>query len=145
MTTPLKHRSPSKDRYAQNHPAVTVHFDLDTYTRLVALRESTDLSLNQMIRAALDSLESEAAAILERGRREGVARGKTIGEAAGHKTGHAEGFKAGYLKARAAYRLTYPCGHCERLIEVRAGDEDAKHAVEVLVEDGWGHADCAAV
>jgi flagellar biosynthesis/type III secretory pathway protein FliH len=145
MTIRRKQRSPSKDRYAEAHPAITVHFNLETFRRLVALREATGLSINELVRAALDSLEAEVATILERGRREGVAQGTMIGEAAGHKAGYAEGFKAGYLKAKAAYRLTYPCAHCGTRIEVRAGDEDAKHAVEVLVEDGWGHAHCAAV
>lgn len=144
MTTPRKHRSPSQDRYAETHPAITVHFDLETFRRLVALREASGLSINELVRADLESLEAKVAAVLERGRREGVAQGTTIGEAAGHKAGYAEGFKAGYLKAKAAYRLTYPCAVCGQPMEIRVGDADAKRAIEVLVEDGWKHGDCVA-
>jgi flagellar biosynthesis/type III secretory pathway protein FliH len=144
MTAPRKHRSPSKDRYAAAHPAVTVHFDLDTYERLVALRKATDLSLNALVRAALDSLEAEVAAILDRGRRDGVAEGTQIGEATGRKAGHDEGWKAGYLKAKATYRLTYPCTDCGGRLELRVGAADAEHAITALVEDEWGHSDCDA-
>jgi hypothetical protein len=131
MTTPPKHRSPSKDRYAANHPAITVHFDLDTYKRLIALRDATGWSLNELVRAALDSLEAQVATILERGRREGVTEGKKIGEAAGRKTGYDEGWKVGYLKAQATFRLTYPCHVCGKPVAVRVGAPDAKHAIEV--------------
>ena len=144
MTTPPKQRSPSKDRYAASHPAITVHFDVETFNRLVALRQSTGLSLNQLIRAALDSLEPQAAAILERGRRAGVAQGMTIGQAAGKKAGFDEGWKAGVLKAKEIYRLTYPCAVCRKPIELKVGDSDAQRAIEVLVEDEWSHSDCVA-
>jgi len=136
MTTPPKRRSPSKDRYAESHPAVTVHFDLDAYHRLLALRAATGLSVNQLVRAALDSLEAQAATILQRGRQDGLAEGKEIG--------YADGWKVGYLKAKATFRVTYPCHVCRKPVEVRAGNPDAKHAIEALVEDEWGHGDCVA-
>ncbi|MHB8490356.1 MAG: hypothetical protein ACYDCS_09320 [Candidatus Dormibacteria bacterium] len=138
MTTPRKHRSPSKDRYAKTHPAVTVHFDLDTYNRLVALRKATDLSLNQLVRAALASLEAEVAPILDRGWRQGVADGKRVGEAAGRQAGYAEG----YLKAKTTFRLTYPCRVCREPVEVLAGNPDAAEAIEALIEGKWEHGNC---
>ena len=144
MTTSPKHRSASKDRYAANHPAITVHFDLDTYNRLIALRDATGLSLNELVRAALDSLEAQVATLLERGRREGVAVGTKIGEAAGKKVGYDEGWKVGYLKAKATFRLTYPCGVCGEPVEVRAGNPEAKEATQALVEGRWVHSDCVA-
>jgi len=144
MAKPPKHRSPSDDRYAASHPAVTVHFDLESYQRLVALREATGLSPNQLVRAALDSLEAQVATILERGRREGVAEGTKIGEATGTKAGYQEGWKAGVLQAKAIYRLTYACAVCGKPIELRVGAPDAKRAIEVLVEQEWVHGDCAA-
>jgi hypothetical protein len=123
---------------------VTVHFDLDTYARVVALHEASGLSLNQVIRAALDSLEAEVATVIERGRQQGIAEGKQLGEAAGRKLGYEEGWKAGYIKARAHFRLTYPCSGCGKPAEVRVGNPDADHAIEALVEDEWGHGDCIA-
>jgi flagellar biosynthesis/type III secretory pathway protein FliH len=144
MSTPRKHRSPSKARYAASHPAVTVHFDLDTHARLVAVHEACGLSLNQVIRAALDSLGAEVAAVTEHGRRQGIAEGKKLGEAAGRKLGYDEGWKAGYIKAMANFRLTYPCSGCGKPVEVKVGNPDADHAIEALVEDEWGHGDCIA-
>ena len=127
-----------------SHPAVTIHFALDTYHRLVALRAATGLSLNQLVRAALDSLEAQIATILERGRRAGIVEGKRIGEAAGRKVGDQEGGKAGYLKATTIFRLTYPCARCGKQLEWRVGEADADHATQALIDDKWGHGDCDA-
>jgi hypothetical protein len=139
MTTPPKRRSPSKLRYAASHPAITVHFALDVYNRLVALRKATGLSLNRLVRAALDSLEAEVATILERGYQRGLEVGKQLGAAAGRKLGYAEGWKA----AAAVFRLTYLCQKgCGKRIAVRVGGPDADRAIEVLTEEGWGHGEC---
>jgi hypothetical protein len=139
MKTPPKRRSASKLKYAASHPAITVHFAMDVYTRLIALRKATGLSLNQLVRAALDSLEAEVATILERGLQRGLEAGKRLGEAAGQKLGYAEGWKA----AAAVFRLTYPCSKgCGKRVAVRVGDPDANRAIEVLVDEGWGHTEC---
>jgi|SRR5450631_750504 hypothetical protein len=138
MNTPPKRRSASKLRYAASHPAITVHFALDVYNRLIALRKATGLSLNQLVRAALDSLEAEVATILERGYQRGLEVGKTS-EAAARKLAYAEGWKA----AAAVFRLTYPCPRgCGKRIAIRVGDPDADRAIEVLIDEGWGHSEC---
>jgi hypothetical protein len=70
-------------------------------------------------------------------------RGTTRG--LGHfiaKVGYDEGWKAGYLRPKANFRLTYPCGVCGKLLAVRAGNPDAKDGIETLVEDEWGHGGC---
>jgi hypothetical protein len=139
MKTPPKRRSASKLKYAASHPAITVHFALDVYNRLIALRKATGLSLNQLVRAALDSLEAEVATILGRGYQRGLEVGKKLGEAAARKLAYAEGWKA----AAAVFRLTYPCPRgCGKRIAVRVGDPDADRAIEVLTEEGWGHSEC---
>jgi len=139
MTTPPKRRSASKLKYAANHPAITVHFAMDVYKRLIALRKATGLSLNQLVRAALDSLEADVATILERGYQGGLEAGKKLGEAAGQKLGYAEGWKA----AAAVFRLTYHCSKgCGKRVAVRVGNPDADRAIEVLIDEGWGHGEC---
>jgi hypothetical protein len=139
MKTPPKRRSASKLKYAASHPAITVHFALDVYNRLIALRKATGLSLNQLVRGALDSLEAEVTTIFVRGYQRGLEVGKKLGEAAGRKLGYAEGWKA----AVAVFRLTYPCPRgCGKRIDVRVGDPDADRAIEVLVDERWGHTQC---
>lgn len=139
MKTPSKRRSASKLKYAASHPAITVHFPLDDYNRLIALGKTTGLSPNQLVRGALDSLEAEVMTIFLRGYQRGLEVGKKVGEAAGRKLGYAEGWKA----AVAAFRLTYPCPRgCGKRVAVRVGNPDADRAIEVLVEERWAHAEC---
>ncbi len=103
MSTPRKHRSPSKDRYAATHPAVTVHFDLDTHARLVAVHKASGLSLNQVIRAALDSLEADVAAVTEHGRRQGLAEGRKLGEAEGGSSATTKDGRRGTSRPRQIF------------------------------------------
>jgi glutamine synthetase len=140
MKPPPKRRSASKLKYAASHPAITVHFAVDVYNRLIALRKATGLSLNQLVRGALDSLEAEVTTILVRGYQRGLEVGKA-GEAAARKLAYAEGWKA----AAAVFRLTYPCPRgCGKRIEIRVGDPDANRAIEVLVDERWGHSECSS-
>jgi hypothetical protein len=77
-----RHRPPSRVRYAETHPSITVHFDLDTYAKVMELRERSGLTPNQLIRQALGSMESHIetiqtrgrATILEEGRKTGIGR-----------------------------------------------------------------------
>ncbi len=139
MKPPPKRRSASKLKYAASHPAITVHFPMDVYNRLIALRKATGLSLNQLVRGALDSLEAEVTTILVRGYQRGLEAGKKVGEAAARKPAYAEGWNA----AAAVFRLTYPCPRgCGKRIEIRVGDPDANRAIEVLVDELWGHSEC---
>ena len=129
-----KPRPASRARFAAAHPILTVHFDQETYARVVDQRSRTGLSLNQLVRMALGSVERHVDALLEQGRQRGFAEGQ--------KAGYDEGRKDGYAKAKARYGLTYPCGKCRGLITIRVGDADAQHAIATLVEEGWCHGEC---
>jgi hypothetical protein len=133
LATP-HHRPASRERYAAQHPAITVHFDMDTYNRLIELRKQSGLTLNQLVRQALGSLEEHVAAMQE----PAYKRGFAVGDEMGRKVGSA----GGYLEARAKYRLTYPCAGCAKPIGIQAGDPAALRAVELLSAEGWGHATC---
>ncbi len=130
----IKKRSPSRARYAAAHPSITIHFDLETHSRLVALRDSSGQSLNQLVRQALGALERHVETILEQGRRRGAEEGRTVG--------YREGLKAGYAKAVAMYRLTYPCSTCHRPLEILPGEDDARRVLSVLADEEWGHQPC---
>src|ERR1039457_1056798 len=96
MKTPPKSRSASKIRYAASHPAITVHFPLDDYNRMIALGKTTGQSPNQLVRGALDSLEAEVTTIFVRGYQRGLEVGKQLGAAAARKLGYAEGGQAAW-------------------------------------------------
>lgn len=134
MATVRKHQSPSRERYAKQHPSLTVHFDEETYAKVVALRERSGLTLNQLVRQALGSLETHVEAIHEHGRHEGY----TTGWKAGSKDGSDKMREA----ARAAWQLTYPCAGCAQPVAIRVGDPDAERAIKVLTDEGWGHVKC---
>jgi hypothetical protein len=143
-----RHRPPSQVRYAESHPSVTVHFDRETYTKLVELRERTGLTMNQLVRRNLGSEEREVDAILARGRRLGVVQGRKAGRDAGltegYASGHTAGVAAGYESGRrdgareaiAQYRLTYPCSVCRQPIEVLVNGPEAPHLAAALSK--WG-------
>jgi hypothetical protein len=134
MATPRQHRSPSRERYAKQHPSLTVHFDEDTYARVVALRERSGLTLNQLVRQALGSLETHVDEIREYGRHDGYATG--------WKAGSKDGADKMRVATRAAWQLTYPCSGCGQPVAIRVGDPDAERAIKVLTDERWGHAKC---
>jgi hypothetical protein len=111
-----------------------VHFDEATYARVLALRDRSGLSLNQLVRQALGSLETHVDEIREHGRRQG--------EAEGRKAGFEDGVQKMRIAARDAWQLTYPCSGCGKQVAIRVRDPDAQRAIEVLIEEGWGHAKC---
>ena len=134
MAIPVKHRSPSRERYAKKHPSLTVHFDEATHARVVTLRERSGLTLNQLVRQALGSLETHVEEIREHARHDGYA--------AGWKAGRKDGLDKMRVAARAAWQLTYPCSGCGQPVAIRVGDADADCAMKALTDGGWGHAKC---
>jgi hypothetical protein len=121
-------------RYADSHPSITVHFDLDTYGKVMSLRERSGVTANQLVRQALGSVERHVDAIQAQGREANLEEGR--------KAGYLEGYKVGYAKAVAMYRLTYPCAVCGQPIALRVGDKDAVEVADHLTEEGWAHSTC---
>jgi hypothetical protein len=155
-----RHRPLSRVRYAERHPSITVHFDLDTHVKVMDLRKRSGLSLNQLVRQALGSLESHIDTTLKLGQIQGRSEGRKAGYLEGHKAGYLEGHKAGslercearylegqkagYAGATAIFLVTYRCARCGRPLELRAGARDAIEAAEYLTRSRWAHAECPA-
>jgi Ribbon-helix-helix protein, copG family len=129
-----RHRPPSRERYAAKHPALTVHLDLDLYAKIVELRERSGLTLNQLVRQALGSVEDHVETI----RGAAHVRGFDLG----NKLGYDVGYETGYAAAKDEYGLTIECSECDEPIEILAGAPIAERAVELLRERGWGHKAC---
>jgi hypothetical protein len=51
----------------------------------------------------------------------------------------AGGYAEGYLKAKARFRLTYPCGGSRKPVDVLAGNPHAAQAMAAPVEGEWRH------
>lgn len=128
------HRPPSRQRYAANHPALTVHFDLDLYKKVVELRERSGLTLNQLVRQALGSVEDHVAAIQGAAYQRGFDVGKGIG--------YDHGYYTGYDAAKGEYGLAIACEVCDEPIDILADAPIAERALELLRAQGWGHKAC---
>ena len=48
-----KHQPPSKKRYAEKHPSVTIHLTLDEYNALMELALNNDKSMNQLLKESV--------------------------------------------------------------------------------------------
>ena len=76
MRKTTRHQPPSRIRYNQANPVIGVRVDRPTYTRLLALRETTGLSFGALFKDALGAIEKDVNQIRRRAREEG----KVIGE-----------------------------------------------------------------
>lgn len=156
-----KHRAPARGRYDATHPALTVHFDLETYAQVVELSQRSGLTSSEVVRRGLGAVERSVDAVLARGHEQGVQEGhkagyadgyaegqsagaaeaRSAGYAAGRTAGYDEGYRAGYQEAVAIYRITYPCFKCGKPMEICADmDELVAFTRRALVR--WTHDDC---
>lgn len=133
---------PSRRRYQAEHPTVTIHCDIPTRNRLLALRARTGLSLGALVKQALGVLEGDLEAARSAGRTEGFKEGKRSGLEEGRTSGYAQGHKDGFAAAATRFRLQYPCCVCGQPVSIEVGDADATAVLQRLVADHWGHGDC---
>lgn len=52
MASKKKHQTPSKIRYAEKHPSVTIHLTDDEYRDVKELTTNNDKSFNQLLKEA---------------------------------------------------------------------------------------------
>ena len=122
-----RHRPPARARYAERHPAVTVHLpDAATRARLVELSEQSGLSLGHLVKRSLGVVEEDTDHVMQ-----------TFQE--GYDLGCADGHRDGYLEAVATYRVTWPCPVCGNDLEVKSGEPAAQAVSALLVEHRWAH------
>jgi len=108
-----KHQSPSKIRYNQSHPTVSVRVPRSLYDQLEELRETTGKTLGDIFREAVGK------------------QAPATGEA----------YKRGYRKAQEIFTVAYRCTVCSGIIVVKTKEEKqaiARH----MREQGWRHSDC---
>lgn len=156
-----KRRAPTRVRYDATYPALTVHFDLETYAQVVELSKRSGLTRSQVVRRGLGAVERNVDAVLARGHEQGVQEGHEAGYAAGYAQGRSasaaqardagyaegsaagydEGYTAGYHEAVGIYRITYPCYRCGKPMEITT-DLDKLVAFTRRALSRWGHDVC---
>ena len=113
---------PSRQRWAAAHPTIGVHVDVETYAKLVELRQRSGLSFSQLVRQTLGVVEMDVATV------EG--------------SSFERGWEEGYAEAQARYALTIACSVCGQFEDIEADSEAGKVAAAALARLTWGHAKC---
>jgi predicted transcriptional regulator len=111
------HKPPSKIKYDQSHPIVSIRVDQELYDQLKELREKSGKSLGDILREAL-SIQAPSV----------------------HNS-YSRGFKAGYKDAEKVYRVDYKCSVCGGNMTVRSVEEKEDIA-RYMRDKGWKHVEC---
>jgi len=107
------HRPPSRVKYDNTHPIVSVRVEQELYKKLKNLQELSGKSVGDILREALKEQAPSA------------------------KKAH----NLGYLKAMGKYRVTYRCSRCGDSMDLST-DAERKAAAEYMREHGWHHGEC---
>ncbi len=113
------HKPPSKIRYDQSHPTVSIRVNRELYDKLKELREQSGKSLGDILREAVKRQKPST------------------------KEAYDLGCKAGYDDAKRKFTVTYRCSVCGGIISLDTVEE--RRAVsEYMREHGWSHSKCGS-
>lgn len=123
MPSKKKHQPPSKRKYAENHPSVTIHLTKEEYNDLWEMSFNNDKSMNQVLK--------EAAGLARRSWKK-------------QKDFFDDGMDAGYENAMNDFNRNFRCSRCGRTLEMKPTLDDKmyKWLVEQSKEAGWLHSSC---
>jgi hypothetical protein len=108
-----KHQPPSKIKYNQSHPTVSIRVSQELYDELKDLREKSGKSLGDIFREAVGH------------------QAPTVNKA----------YQRGFANARQTFEVTYRCVVCRGVLRVTS--EQEKQAIaQYMREHGWGHNGC---
>ena len=119
-----KKKSPSRERYEQNHPTRSFRTSKELDDRIEAIKKAENMSLTDIVKVAVGHIEVKVRA-----------------EKEVRQEAYEEGQLNGYELAESEYKVTYPCSICGKSIEVTT-DEEKRAIATYMREHGWGHADC---
>jgi hypothetical protein len=108
-----KHQPPSRIKYTQSHPTVSVRVSREMYDHLEELRLKSGKSLGDILREALGK------------------QAPVVNQA----------FDRGYKVAREKFKVIYTCSICGKLIVVTTPDEK-KAIASYMKQHGWAHGEC---
>ncbi len=112
-----RHYPPSRLRYEQAHPTISLRVSRDLYDRLKALKERSGKSVAAVLREAVGVQASSAGNASNRG------------------------YRRGWTEAERRYRVDYRCSQCGGTLTITS-DEEKQEAASYLREQGWAHDSC---
>ena len=112
-----RHVPPSRLRYEQENPTISVRVTLDLYTQLKAIKEQGGLSVGDILREAMGVQVNSVQVAFDRGN------------------------KQGKMAAEKLYRLDYRCAQCGGTITLTSAGEK-KAVAGYMREHGWAHKSC---
>ena len=112
---------PSRTRYEEANPTVSIRMPRELRDELVALKQATGVSMAEILRIGMEKSGPDLDAAFERG------------------------LKDGYEIAEDNFNVTAYCSHCRQHLSVCTGDNTAKEKGEVakiLYQAGWRCPSC---
>jgi len=119
------HKSPSRIKYDQNHPTISVRLPKDKREKLLAMLKTMDVTLPQLILNFIGEYEIKIKPI-------------EIIKGASFKAGLGKGYQQGIKNCA----IKYPCSKCGKEIVV-SSKEEKKAIRDFMTESGWHHRNCA--
>jgi hypothetical protein len=111
---PVKnHYPPSRIKYNQTHPTITVRVNAELASQLKEIKKTSGKSIGDILREAVGT----------------------------QKRSTGQSYNIGYAEAKATYLVTFRCHKCNAILEVNS-DECKKAAGTFLTEHGWSHQTC---
>ena len=112
-----RHKPPSRIRYEQTHPVVSIRVDQDTASTLKEISIMTGKSLGELIKENLKIQKIKEDEIEKREQK-------------------------AYDQAVEEYKVWYYCAHCGKKITITPNGKSHKAIIEYLDERGWRHKNC---
>lgn len=119
-----KSKPPSRDRYDKAKPTVSARVPKEIRDKLRANLAKQGLSLAGALIAIANDLDIKA---------------KAYDEA--WQDGHDDGLVEGHCLAESIFKVTYRCSVCGEPMDVET-PEEREAAGRLMMEAGWGHAEC---
>lgn len=114
-----KHVPPSRRRYEETHPTVTLRVDQALYNQLKSLKEATGQSVADVLRI-------------------GLGKAQAVAEQA-----YTQGAEFGYEEAREEFEVTYWCSGCQQRHMSASTHEQKEAAANLLYRAGWHDPACS--
>jgi len=108
-----KHQPPSKIRYDNTHPVISIRVDQETKQQLDEIKRMSGKSVGDILREALEVQAASTKKAFTRGKNEG----------------------------KAIYGVSFKCSGCGGTIWIDT-PEIKKAATQIMEKYGWGHAEC---
>lgn len=109
---------PSRKRYEETHPVVSVRLSPELRHELDLLKFESGMNTADVIRIAVDKAKPDLKAAYERG------------------------VEDGYETASQIYEVSYPCSECGEWDLSITSDEEKELVAEFMRQQGWHHTEC---